>query len=82
MNLSFLIKKKYFFFIKNDRFTFFICSGVAPVTVTDDFGFQIEFKYGETVTDLQLVGAKFVHDAGRAFCVTGYDSSDLVFFVQ
>lgn len=43
---------------------------------------SIEFKYGETVTDLQLVGAKFVHDAGRAFCVTGYDSSDLVFFVQ
>ena len=44
--------------------------------------FQIEFKYGECVTDLQLVGAKFVHDSGRGFCVTGYDNSDLIFFVQ
>ena len=46
------------------------------------FIFQIEFKFAECVTDLQLVGAKFVHNAGRAFCVTGYDNSDLIFFVQ
>jgi hypothetical protein len=44
--------------------------------------FQIEFKFAEAVTDQQLVGAQFVHPAGRGFVVSGYDSSDLNFFVQ
>ncbi|XP_060581903.1 LOW QUALITY PROTEIN: WD repeat-containing protein 54-like [Ruditapes philippinarum] len=42
----------------------------------------IEFKFAEAVTDQQLVGAQFVHPAGRGFVVSGYDSSDLNFFVQ
>ena len=44
--------------------------------------FQIEFKYAEIVTDQQLVGARFIHEGGRGFCTTGYDSSDITFFVQ
>ena len=44
--------------------------------------FQIEYKYGDSVTDLQLTGVKFIQDGGKGFCVTGYDSSDMIFFVQ
>lgn len=42
----------------------------------------IEFKFGECITDQQLVGAQFIHPAGRGFVVSGYDSSDLNFFLQ
>ncbi|WAR22423.1 WDR54-like protein [Mya arenaria] len=43
---------------------------------------SIEFKFGDTVPDQQLVGAKFIHEGGRGFCITGYDCSDISFFVQ
>ncbi|OWF43963.1 WD repeat-containing protein 54-like [Mizuhopecten yessoensis] len=43
---------------------------------------EIEFSFGESVTDLQLCGGQFVHKAGMGFCVTGYDSSDLVFYLR
>ncbi|KAL4232079.1 WD repeat-containing protein 54 [Mactra antiquata] len=43
---------------------------------------SIEFKFGDSVTDQQLVGVQFLHPAGKGFCVAGYDSSDLNFFVQ
>lgn len=46
------------------------------------YDFQIEFKFAEAVTDQQLVGARFLHEGGRGFCTTGYDSSDITFFVQ
>ncbi|KAK3590023.1 hypothetical protein CHS0354_041048 [Potamilus streckersoni] len=41
---------------------------------------ELEFKFAECVTDLQLVGAQFVDENGKAFAVTGYDSPDLIFF--
>ncbi|KAL3863915.1 hypothetical protein ACJMK2_005636 [Sinanodonta woodiana] len=43
---------------------------------------ELEFKFADCVTDLQLVGAQFVDDNGKAFAVTGYDSPDLIFFSQ
>ncbi|XP_059169121.1 WD repeat-containing protein 54-like [Physella acuta] len=43
---------------------------------------QIEFRHSECVPDLQLVGAKFIDEKGGALCVTGYDSSDILFFVR
>lgn len=43
---------------------------------------QIEFKYADSVSDQQLVGARFLHPGGRGFCTTGYDSSDITVFVQ
>ncbi|KAK3095245.1 hypothetical protein FSP39_012089 [Pinctada imbricata] len=43
---------------------------------------EIEHLHTENVTDQQVVGAQFIHQGGRAFCVTGYDSCDLSFFVQ
>ncbi|XP_060073028.1 WD repeat-containing protein 54-like [Ylistrum balloti] len=43
---------------------------------------EIEFCFGESVTDMQLCGGQFVHKAGMGFCVTGYDSSDLVFYLK
>ncbi|KAJ8316879.1 hypothetical protein KUTeg_004783 [Tegillarca granosa] len=43
---------------------------------------EIEHKYQESVSDLQLVGAQFVHSGGRGFCVTGYDNTSVYFFVQ
>ncbi|CAC5422554.1 WD repeat-containing protein 54 [Mytilus coruscus] len=43
---------------------------------------EIEYKYSESVTDLQLVGGQFIQKGGRGFCVTGYDNSDITFFVQ
>lgn len=43
---------------------------------------QIEFSYGQCITDLQLVGASFVDGQGRALCVTGYDSNEIIFYVQ
>jgi hypothetical protein len=46
------------------------------------FLFQIEYKYSESVTDLQLVGGQFIQKGGRGFCVTGYDNSEITFFVQ
>ncbi len=41
---------------------------------------SMDLKFAECVTDLQLQGAKFVHDDGRAFALTGYDSNELIFF--
>lgn len=43
---------------------------------------EIEYKYSESVTDLQLVGGQFIQTGGRGFCVTGYDNSEITFFVQ
>ncbi|KAK7488695.1 hypothetical protein BaRGS_00019992 [Batillaria attramentaria] len=43
---------------------------------------QIEYKHAENVTDLQLVGGKFVDPQGRALCLTGYDHNEIVFYVQ
>ncbi|CAG5133572.1 unnamed protein product [Candidula unifasciata] len=43
---------------------------------------QIEFCHGETVKNSQLVGGRFVDGQGRALCVTGYDSSEITFFVR
>lgn len=46
------------------------------------FHLQIEHKFSECVTDLQLAGGQFIESAGRAFCLTGYDSPELVFFAK
>ncbi|BFZ00999.1 hypothetical protein BsWGS_04038 [Bradybaena similaris] len=43
---------------------------------------QIEFCHGESVKNAQLVGGSFVDGQGRALCVTGYDTNEIVFFVQ
>ncbi|XP_033756341.1 LOW QUALITY PROTEIN: WD repeat-containing protein 54-like [Pecten maximus] len=43
---------------------------------------EIEHCFGESVTDMQLCGGQFVHKQGWGFCVTGYDSSDLVFYIK
>lgn len=43
---------------------------------------SIEFKFADVVTDQQLVGAKFIQDDGKGFCVVGYDNPDLILFVQ
>ncbi|GFR95756.1 WD repeat-containing protein 54 [Elysia marginata] len=43
---------------------------------------QIEFRHSECLTDLQLMGAQFVDGQGKALCVTGYDSSEIQFFVN
>ncbi|XP_064600424.1 LOW QUALITY PROTEIN: WD repeat-containing protein 54-like [Liolophura sinensis] len=43
---------------------------------------EIQHKFSECVTDLQLAGGQFIEPAGRAFCVTGYDSPELVFFAK
>lgn len=42
---------------------------------------QIEHLHGECVTDTQLQGAKFISQDGKAFCCTGYDSNELMFFM-
>lgn len=42
--------------------------------------FQLEHKFSECVTDLQLQGAKFITNDGRAFGVTGYDSNEIIFY--
>ncbi|XP_064631484.1 WD repeat-containing protein 54-like [Lineus longissimus] len=41
---------------------------------------EVEHTFSESVSDLQLVGGRFVSPDGRAFCVTGYDSNELIFF--
>ncbi|XP_046558420.1 WD repeat-containing protein 54-like [Haliotis rubra] len=43
---------------------------------------QIQYRHSDTVTDVQLVGGQFVDGQGRALCLTGYDCSEIVFFVQ
>ncbi|XP_005088939.1 WD repeat-containing protein 54 [Aplysia californica] len=43
---------------------------------------QIEHRYSECVTDLQLVGGNFVDKQGRAVCITGYDSNEIQFFIK
>ncbi|KAH9488357.1 WD repeat-containing protein 54 [Bulinus truncatus] len=43
---------------------------------------QIEYRSAESVIDLQLVGGRFVDDQGRVLCVTGYDNSDIIFFIK
>ncbi|ESO98292.1 hypothetical protein LOTGIDRAFT_203718 [Lottia gigantea] len=43
---------------------------------------QIQHKYQEIVEDLQLVGGSFVDSQGRALCLTGYDNSEIHFYVQ
>ncbi|CAH1784998.1 unnamed protein product [Owenia fusiformis] len=41
---------------------------------------QISHKFHECVPDMQLQGGRFVSPDGGAFCVTGYDSNELIFF--
>lgn len=41
---------------------------------------QIEHKFSDCVTDVQLQGARFISTDGRAFAVTGYDSNELMFY--
>ncbi|XP_076461073.1 WD repeat domain 54-like [Babylonia areolata] len=43
---------------------------------------QLEYQHSENVTDLQLVGGKFVDPQGRALCLTGYDHNEIIFFVK
>ncbi|GFO36909.1 WD repeat-containing protein 54 [Plakobranchus ocellatus] len=43
---------------------------------------QIEYRHGECLADLQLVGGQFVDGQGKALCVTGYDSNEINFFVN
>ena len=41
---------------------------------------QIEHKFSQSITDVQLQGGKFITEDGRAIGVTGYDSNEIVFF--
>lgn len=44
------------------------------------FLLQFEFLFEESVTDVQLAGAKFLDNDGNSFAVTGYDSSEVAMF--
>ncbi|KAL5017187.1 hypothetical protein ScPMuIL_006776 [Solemya velum] len=41
---------------------------------------HIEFQFGESITDLQLVGGQFTQKGGRSLCVSGYDSPEIHIF--
>lgn len=41
---------------------------------------EIEYLFGECVTDQQLVGGMFNNDDAKSFGVTGYDSSEITFY--
>ncbi|XP_077992745.1 WD repeat-containing protein 54-like [Glandiceps talaboti] len=43
---------------------------------------EVELRFSECVTDVQLSGAKFTNRNGRAFGVTGYDHNEVVCFTQ
>ncbi|XP_070541054.1 WD repeat-containing protein 54-like [Ptychodera flava] len=43
---------------------------------------EVDLKFSECVTDVQLCGAKFTSRNGRAFGVTGYDHNEVVCFSQ
>ncbi|XP_050396468.1 WD repeat-containing protein 54 [Patella vulgata] len=43
---------------------------------------QISYKCHEMVTDLQLVGGCFVDPQGCAICLTGYDNSEIQFYIK
>lgn len=42
--------------------------------------FNLEFLHEESITDVQLVGAKFLDKEGSTFAVTGYDSNEAFIF--
>ncbi len=44
--------------------------------------FQVSLEYSDSVTDVQLTGAKFLDKDGKAFGVTGYDLNEIVVFKQ
>ncbi|KAK2168720.1 hypothetical protein NP493_1222g00053 [Ridgeia piscesae] len=41
---------------------------------------EIEHKFSDCVSDVQLQGASFISEDGRAFAVTGYDNNELMFY--
>ncbi|ELU17852.1 hypothetical protein CAPTEDRAFT_224382 [Capitella teleta] len=43
---------------------------------------KMELVHSETIADLQLQGAKFISEDGRAFACTGYDSNEIHFFTK
>ncbi|XP_041370072.1 WD repeat-containing protein 54-like [Gigantopelta aegis] len=43
---------------------------------------EIKYVTAENVPNLQLVGGQFVDKQGRAFCVTGYDNNEIIFYIQ
>ncbi|XP_072023937.1 WD repeat domain 54-like [Amphiura filiformis] len=45
-------------------------------------GAKVSLEYSDSVTDVQLTGAKFMDSDGKAFGVTGYDLNEIVVFKQ
>ncbi|KAI8490742.1 WD repeat-containing protein 54-like [Branchiostoma floridae x Branchiostoma belcheri] len=43
---------------------------------------EVEHVHSECVTDIQLCGAKFTSPEGKAFAVTGYDTNEIIYYVQ
>ena len=46
------------------------------------FCLQIEHVFAGNLDDVQIQGAKFISDDGRALAITGYDSHELFFYRQ
>ncbi|XP_071957771.1 WD repeat-containing protein 54-like [Antedon mediterranea] len=48
----------------------------------DSKNVKVNNEFSESVTDLQICGAKFLNQSGTSFAVTGYDSCEVILYSQ